>query len=97
MCALGRAGTFDAQTIKQAKQNELSQLEAAEEGSCNSSGCTSRLKFSLWCEQLIYELEEKTGVCLWVHNHVCVFYTQCRKSEIIFKDMLETERKVQMG
>lgn len=52
VCALGRAGTFNAQTIKQAKQNELSQLESAEEGSCNSSACTSGLKFSLRCEQL---------------------------------------------
>lgn len=73
VCALGRAGTFDAQTIKQAKQNKRSQLESTEEGSCNSSGCTSGLKFSPWCEQLYMSWRERTGVCLWVHNRVCGF------------------------
>lgn len=85
MCVLGRAGTFDAQTIKQAKQNELSQLESAEEGSCNSSGGTSGLKFSPRCEQLIYELEGKTGVCLRAHNHVCGFTHDAGKVKLFLR------------
>lgn len=64
VCALGRAGTYDAQTIKKAKQHELSQLESAEEG----SGCPRGLRFSQQCEQL----EGKAAVCLWVHIHVCI-------------------------
>lgn len=85
MSALGRAGTFDAQTIKQAKQNELSQLESAEEGSCNSSGCARGLKFSPRCEQLVFELEGKTGVCLWAHNHVCGFTHDAGKVELFLR------------
>lgn len=93
VCALGRAGTFDAQTIKQAKQNERSQAESAEEGSCTSSGCTRGLKFSPWCEQLYISWRERTGVCLWVHNHVYGFTHDAGKVKLFSRTCWKSRGK----